>query len=472
MGGLEAAEISLGQIDLGDRFDAEYFYKDSLAIQRILEKKDGRRFSSFGHFVASAFYPAATELYQFGNIPFLRCVDSIDFPIISKLQEELFVKLPEDFIISQKGISTLAPGDMLITKVGSPCYASLVDDYEYVALSRTVLGLRNITGVDNHYLLAFLRSKYGFGQLLRQRELTIQYQLTLDRVKAILIFIPSSEFQELIRDLVVLYKARNKTFVTMHYNVVNSLLKYLGISKWQPKEDNFSIKSISSSFLKSGRLDAEYYQPKYDELISIIGKKNIDILDNLVEIKKSIEPGSDAYLSEGIPFVRVADLSKYGLSQPEIFLDPQVYDVENLMPRKDCILLSKDGSVGIAYKVEQDTPVITSGAILHLTVKSDRVLPDYLCLVINSIVVQMQAERDAGGSIIQHWKPDEIKKVVIPILPKEIQQELVDMVQESFQLQTKSKSLFDAAKRTVEIAIEKNEDAAIQWLRKNELTVK
>ncbi len=37
-----------------------------------------------------------------------------------------------------------------------------------------------------------------------------------------------------------------------------------------------------------------------------------------------------------------------------------------------------------------------------------------------SFIVQLQAECDAGGSIIQHWKPSEIEKVRIPILPLDI----------------------------------------------------
>jgi len=38
--GLEATEVKFSNIDLGDRFDAEFFHKDSLRIQFILEKKD------------------------------------------------------------------------------------------------------------------------------------------------------------------------------------------------------------------------------------------------------------------------------------------------------------------------------------------------------------------------------------------------------------------------------------------------
>jgi type I restriction enzyme S subunit len=49
---------------------------------------------------------------------------------------------------------------------------------------------------------------------------------------------------------------------------------------------------------------------------------------------------------------------------------------------------------------------ITSGAILHLAVKNKKVLPDYLTLALNFEVVRQQAERDAGGSIIPHWRID------------------------------------------------------------------
>ena len=134
-----------------------------------------------------------------------------------------------------------------------------------------------------------------------------------------------------------------------------------------------------------------------------------------------------------------------------------------IMPEKDTILLSKDGSVGIAYKVEENTNIITSGAILHLTVKDDSVIPDYLTLALNSIIVKMQAERDAGGSVIQHWKPSEIEKVIIPILDNEVQVQITEKVQESFALRRESARLLELAKT----AIEQGEDKAMELLTQN-----
>lgn len=91
-------------------------------------------------------------------------------------------------------------------------------------------------------------------------------------------------------------------------------------------------------------------------------------------------------------------------------------------------------------------------------------MSDYLTLVLNSIVVQMQAERDAGGSVIQHWKPSEIENVVIPILNEKVQTTITEKVRESFALRKKSHRLLELTKQTVEVAIEQGEDKAIKLL--------
>lgn len=219
---------------------------------------------------------------------------------------------------------------------------------------------------------------------------------------------------------------------------------------------NVSIQSFSESFGTSGRFDAEYYQPKFARLFKQLANFKTMKLGEIVSLQKSIEPGSEAYQTDGIPFVRVSDLSKFGISQTDKFLNPADF-TETIRPKKDSILLTKDGTVGIAYRVPQDLNMITSGAIVHLELKTDDILPDYLALVLNSKTVQLQAERDAGGSIIQHWKPSEILDVVIPVLPKHIQQTISDKVQQSFALKAESENLLLQAKMLVETEIENME---------------
>lgn len=110
--------------------------------------------------------------------------------------------------------------------------------------------------------------------------------------------------------------------------------------------------------------------------------------------------------------------------------------------------------------------VISSSGILHLTVKDNAVLPDYLTLVLNSKIVRLQAERSAGGSIIQHWKQLEIENVSIPILPMSSQQKITAKVRKNFALRAESNHLLDLAKHAVEVAIERGEDSAMEEIKK------
>ena len=76
----------------------------------------------------------------------------------------------------------------------------------------------------------------------------------------------------------------------------------------------------------------------------------------------------------------------------------------------------------------------------------------------------MQAERDCNGAIIQHWKPSDIEKVIIPVFDMDEQKEIAEKVQESFRLRKKSKELLDIAIKAVEMAIETDEQTALAWL--------
>ena len=313
------------------------------------------------------------------------------------------------------------------------------------------------------YLCAYLNCKYGEWDVKRRARQSInQTNVNPEEVKEIEIPILDIDLQQKIQCCftqanslrILLQKTYSEAELILHNE--------LGINSIAVTDVNVSQKRFSD-FINSDRLDAEYYQPKYDGLFSRLSEFETKRLGDIVRICKSIEPGSEAYQNQGIPFMRVSNLSKFGFSDTEIHLSSDEYG-DVIRPKQNTILLSKDGSVGIAYKVEQDMNVITSGAILHLTITDNEFMPDYLTLVLNSVIVGMQAERDAGGSIIQHWKPSEIENVIIPKLSQEIQQEITNKVKESFVLRRESKRLLNLAKTAVEIAIEQGESAAMELL--------
>ena len=255
----------------------------------------------------------------------------------------------------------------------------------------------------------------------------------------------------------------NKMSIYYYRLAVFTLYEEIGLFD-DIKIKNYTVKNLSDTFAVSGRLDSEYYQEKYDRLFKKLSHFKAEKLSDLVSIKKSIEPGSESYQNNGIPFVRVQDLSKFEISKPSVYLDDEKFG-NAIKPKKDTILFSKDGTVGIAYKMNDCKNIITSSAILHLNVNNTSVLPDYLTLVLNSIVVKMQAEKDAGGSIIKHWKKSEIENVIIPIIFKEKQEEIAELLVESEEQRIESKKMLNKAVKAIEIAIEQGEGKALNYLK-------
>ena len=220
---------------------------------------------------------------------------------------------------------------------------------------------------------------------------------------------------------------------------------------------NYTIRTLDNSLKKSGRLDAEYYQSKYEKNEALLKSLPHKRLHELVDIYKSIEPGSNFYKEKGLPFVRVSNLSKFGVGKSEVYLDSKDFakeSLQSLYPKKDDVLLSKDGSVGIAYAVENDLECVLSGAILRLKIKDKvEIKAKYLSLVLNALTTQLQAQRDCGGSIIAHWRLEEIQNLIIPLLDSKTQEAIESKISQSFALRAKSKELLESAKADVESAL-------------------
>ena len=363
--------------------------------------------------------------------------------------------------------SQIFGGEILINKIGNQGRTYLMPQLDKpCSLGMNLFMIRlNHSTYNEEYIWAYFNSKLGENIIKRKINGTVPLTIDKEAIKSLYIPVVSCDFQLKIKNLVlrsnnILENAKNQ------YNyAINILLNSLNIGNWVPTTENITSKKLSH-LSKESRFDAEYYLPKYDELFEKLKSYQTKRLSEIVSIQKSIEPGSEAYEKDGIPFIRVANLTKYGFTDSDIYLSPEKYK-DVIRPKKDTILLSKDGSVGIAYKVDSDMDIITSGAILHLSLINREVMPDYLTLVLNSIVVKMQAERDAGGSIIQHWKPSEIGNVIIPILDPEAQQEITNKIRDSFKLRRESERLLNLAKAAVEIAIEQNEDKAVELLNQS-----
>jgi restriction endonuclease S subunit len=465
---LEISVLRLGEVledNNGKRMDSEYFKKDILNYEKKLTNY--KSLEELGTFLIGPFGSTVTKDNYVGNTDnyYIRGLDIGDFFLKkpeAKISPEQFYKL-KHFHIKYE--------DIFITVVGTIGKVSIITNKNIKAIfsCKSTIFRSNI---NPYYVTTFFNTKLGYKLLTRGKRGAIQEGLNLTDLKAIKIPIFSNKFQLEIEQLVKSAHKKLEDSKTLYKKTENLLLEELDLLDFKSTKESISIKSFSESFGSSGRLDSEYYLPKYDEVIKRVKLKKFDRLKNIVDIKKSIETGSEAYSDNGVEYIRVSNLTKFGLSQSSIYIPYDFFDKEQLKelkPKKDTILLSKDGTVGIAYSIKNETNIITSGAILHLNIKDNIVLPEYLTLILNSRIVQMQSQRDAGGSIIKHWKPSEIKEVLIPIIDYTLQTQIESKIKESFRLKEESKRLLELAKRSVEVAIEEGEEIALKFIEKEKI---
>ena len=133
----------------------------------------------------------------------------------------------------------------------------------------------------------------------------------------------------------------------------------------------------------------------------------------------------------------------------------------------DILIYTTGANIGRTQAYLKNDYALASNHVNILRVKG--VNPIYLAFVLNSRVGRMQTEKLCTGSAQAEIYPSDIEKFVVPILDETLQEAIASKVQESFAMKTESKRLLNVAKDSVEIAINENEEKALQYITENDV---
>lgn len=478
MDGLECSEICLQQIKSeGCRIDAEYYSKQNLRLQKIVDSAGNKTISEYGGKLdCSAFYPSITKYYSNdrGNVPFIR-VNEIENGLVSITNNTVF--LPLSLLKeNSKTIALAYPGDIIIAKGGNTLakVGLVTDEFPIYATCRDVIILRTseLQGLNKYYLWAFLHSTYGQGILWRSASQTGQPHLTLPTITKIKV----PDIKVLQREIENLYM-RSVSIKNISNQLYADAKKILYTSLKQPTETVRSLavseRLKSQSFAITGRLDAEYYQPKYDEYL----KKLHEFETTTIPKEYDVFKNSGVNYANGVSDVGVIKTKQLGNDGVNIDGIESYFNYETCTLNKSIFVKYGDvifasmgvgslGKVGL-FMVDGNKNYVTDSTLrIYRTKPKCRVHPEVLCIFLQSEIGQELIYRYVVGStgIISIYDSD-MAKIPIPIFDEDMQNELTTKVQESFALRKKSKQLLEYAKQAVELAIEQGEDVAMNWLR-------
>ncbi|MFA6306245.1 MAG: restriction endonuclease subunit S [Patescibacteria group bacterium] len=435
------------------RIDAEYYQPEYLELEKRLNSLKTKTIDEICESVISfgAYSLTSNIVWKNDGVPYINVGDIhngyINFSNVKYISEKV------DGILNKSRVNN---GQVLLTMAGTIGNAAVVHNIPRPAnANQAIAKITPLKGISPYYLAAFLNSKYGRLQTQREIVSSVQANIFLGTIKKFKIPVFNNAETKEVEQKYKNFLNELENLKTFYAQAERILFEELELVDFKADKSLFSVVNLSE-VEDADRIDAEYFQEKYKKLVKKIKLNNAKRLGDLVSIKKGFEPGSEQYYEEGKLFIRVSSLSVNGINlTDEKYLSEKLYNElkDNYQPKVGEILLTKDATPGIAYTVKEPVEGIMSGGILRLKIK-ENINAEYLTLCLNSVIGKMQAERDSGGSVIAHWKPEQIKNMLIPILPKEIQEKIADLVRQSHEARKKAKELLEEAKLKVEEMIE------------------
>ncbi len=445
--------IQKSQVKRVHRLDAEYFQPEYLELEKKIYSTSSYKLwgKIEGRFITGPFGSEfGVENYTIDTrYRYVRGKDVKEFFLL----DDDNVYIPEEDYERLKKYS-LRESDILVSVVGTLGNTAIVDGSVTPAIFSCKSTVFRTNSINPYYFITYLNSRYGYELLERSVRGAVQTGLNIDDLKSLPVFIPSEMVQESIASFVLDAKHEHDRSKILYSQAEDLLLKELGLKDFKPKEDLSYIVNLSD--VKSAhRTDAEFFQPKYDKLISKI--KNAKKLPNAVDnVAPRFEPFDQP--DKSFRYVELADIdSSIGVigGYSEVLGQEAPSRAKRLLKTGDVIVSSVQGSLGKVALVdrEQDGLLASTG---FFQFRSKEILPEVLLVLAKSPILQMQLEKQCAGTILTAVPKEAIKNIIIPILPKTTQQKIADLVSRSHQARKKAKELLEKAKREVEEFVEKN----------------
>lgn len=451
MEGLEISVVKLSELNNESRIEAEYFSKENLKLLANL--------SNYG----------CIPIFNVANSVTDGIHTSIDYDENSSINlisagspKENVFDLSRSVFISEKAHkenprTALRKNDVVISTVGTIGNCAVVDESILPANSDRHVGIvrLNVEKYSPYVLSTFLLSKYGRMQTLRESTGNVQLSLFLYKIRELLIPNFSDTFQSKIESIVKSAHAKLEESKSLYSQAEDLLLGELGLKDWQPKNTLHTTKKFSD-FAQTGRLDAEYYQPKYDDLFERLQKVDCKTIKEIQIINyRGFQP---EYVENGkIDVINSKHILEDGLDY-ENFEKTDEVSFNNAVRAQvkygDILTYTTGANIGRTQVYLSEKKAMASNHVNMLRVKD--VNPIYLALVLNSKIGRMQTEKSSTGSAQVELYPDDLASLIIPILPEAIQTKIASLIQQSFECKAQSKQLLEDAKRMVESEIEKN----------------
>jgi restriction endonuclease S subunit len=196
------------------------------------------------------------------------------------------------------------------------------------------------------------------------------------------------------------------------------------------------------------RLDAEFYQPEYQENEALVRSfPSTTTLGRVATtfVKGIFDINAEEYADEGVPFVRINNLKDCLIQDDNIaFITPERHAQESKTAlKKYDIVLSKTAYP--AASLVQIEECNTSQDTIAVRTNQTKDFNAYLAVYLNTRFGLLQMQRLFQGNIQSHLSLDEARTITIPVPSEKFQRKTHQRLKDSISQRELSKSLYTEA---------------------------
>ena len=447
--------ITVNKSQLNDRFEPRYHYNGTL--HNTAYKKYGHQLVSEIANLKSGTTPEHSNAkINDDDVFFIKSADVKRFNI----NHFTLSYITKEVNQNQKG-SIVKPNDILITNTGKYLgFTSYVTSELPIAnTNQNIIRIRFKdkieTKITQQFLTAFLNSKFGQTAIESLLTLTGQKYLNMNKFRELRIPKADDYFvKEVTKSIKDAYDYADEALKLIE-EARSLFYESLGINFSEIKQP-LAFSTNLSSFKNVDLWTPEFSNPLYiDTLKEICKKFEVVPLGEVVTMKKGDEVGSDNYISfidskpTDVAFIRTSDIVNCECDNFTDFVVPyETYTELNQDLKKDDILFTKDGKIGMCGMITKHDNVLIASGILRLRTKLDAykkygLTPEYLFIVLSTKETGYYPaiRRTVRASTIPHLREDKLKDIEIPLIDKKAIGKISDLVKNAFELKDKKKKL-------------------------------
>ncbi len=450
--------VKLSDIQKAKRFDAEYFKPEYLEIERKLNNQN-KTLKDFG---VEIFHPneIKREYVDKDGVLFVRAQNVR--PLKFDLTNQSYISKEDAQKLKKNKISKK---DILMTRTGANFGQTCLfyENIEAFASSHTFIIKHG--QINPYFLSIFLNSKHGrkiidkgmYGGI--QPEISPRYLLEIPFCDF------SQTFQRQIENLVKCAHEAQSQSKQLYKHAETMLLEELGLVGYEPQHQR-SFETTKRKVKQAKRCDAEYFQPKYDEIIEKIEgyKGGFDIVKNIFNFNNTNFFPKENQLYNYIPLSKVSSTGEIEISEQQELGKHLPTRARRKVKEGDIILSSISGSLETSALIEEHKNCIVSNGFYVFN--SQKINSETLLVLFKSKIMIELLQRISKGTILGGYDIITFETLKIPLIHASIQADIAEKVTKSHRLRKQSKDLLNIAKQAVEIAIEQNETAALAYLNK------